>query len=117
MPERHILQALGKTVTARRRQLKLDQAELAERIGKSASYLSRIEAGLVTPSLDVTGDIADALEMARDELQRLALGAQVVRLASSHLGLDELRTALRYLSSENSPLASAFGDPDGSSDG
>ncbi len=111
MPERHILKELGAAVAARRRELGMDQAELAERIGKSASYLSRIEAGRVTPSLDVAGATADALDTDRQALQRLALAAQIVRLAASHLDLVELRTALRYLSAEGSPLAAGV-DPD-----
>jgi len=104
MLERHILEELGETIAAGRKQLGVDQAELAERIGKSASYLSRIEAGLVTPSLDVTEDVAEALEMDAQVLQRLALAAQIVRLAASHLDLQELRTALHYLSADGSPL-------------
>jgi transcriptional regulator with XRE-family HTH domain len=110
MAERAILRELGQTIAARRRAFAIDQAELAERVGKSASYLSRIEAGLVTPALDVAGDIADALQVDRAEYQRLALAAQVVRLASSHLDLDQLRTALRYLSADGSPLDIAGSD-------
>ncbi|NKB89160.1 MAG: helix-turn-helix domain-containing protein [Acidobacteria bacterium] len=108
MAEHEILADLGRAVAARRREVGMDQARLAERIGKSASYLSRIEAGLVIPSLETTGDIADALQTDRALWQRLALGAQVVKLAGSHLDLEGLRTALRYLSDDGSPLESAF---------
>jgi transcriptional regulator with XRE-family HTH domain len=98
------LRELGESIVSRRRRLGIDQAELAERVGKSASYLSRIEAGLVSPALDVVADLADALGADRAEYQRLALAAQLVRLAGSHLALDELRAALRYLASPESPL-------------
>ncbi len=39
----------GQAIIARREQLGIPQKELAERLGVSASYLSRIETGVETP--------------------------------------------------------------------
>ena len=44
---------IGRQITAVREALELTRAGLARRVGVSPSYLSRIEAGLRTPSLDV----------------------------------------------------------------
>lgn len=108
MVERTLLQSLGDEIARARRATGMDQRELAERIGKTASYLSRIESGIAMPSMQVAEDIANGLNLEREHLQRLVLGAQVVKLVGSRLNLDELKMALRYLSSDDSPLDQAL---------
>jgi len=48
-------------ITARRHAAHLSQAELARRAGTSPAYLSRIEAGLMTGTVEVLARIAAAL--------------------------------------------------------
>jgi transcriptional regulator with XRE-family HTH domain len=53
---------LGKLIRRRRQELGLTQAELAERIHKSTSYISALENGNVAPSLTTLRHIATALD-------------------------------------------------------
>lgn len=53
----------GKAVTVIRAAKGMSQKELAEQIGKTPSYISRIESGARTPSLDVIDTICDRLEI------------------------------------------------------
>jgi transcriptional regulator with XRE-family HTH domain len=44
----------GRAILARRERLGIQQKDLAERVGVSASYLSRIESDVETPGLTTT---------------------------------------------------------------
>lgn len=52
---------VGRNCRERRVQLEMSQAELSERSGVSASYLSRIESGRGNPTLELLDSIADTL--------------------------------------------------------
>ena len=60
--------AIGKRIKEMRKRRKLSQAELAEVIEKSTSYISYIEAGQKCMSLDTFVEIANALAVSTDLL-------------------------------------------------
>jgi transcriptional regulator with XRE-family HTH domain len=60
---------LGEGIRARRKELKLEQAELARRVGVSAQAIWRIEKGDVqNPRLDLLKAIARELAVSVDDL-------------------------------------------------
>ena len=59
---------LGRRIAKRRKEKKIFQYKLAEGIGVNATHLSSIEAGRVTPSLEVLVKICDTLEVTPDYL-------------------------------------------------
>ena len=52
---------MGQTLLDARREEHITQAELAKRIGSNKSYISRIENGLIDPSISTVLKIVDAL--------------------------------------------------------
>jgi transcriptional regulator with XRE-family HTH domain len=52
---------LGKTIQKRRKALSLTQQELADKARVTKPYVSMVEAGKRTPSLEVLGNLAKAL--------------------------------------------------------
>lgn len=58
-----ISQVVGERIRRRRQELSLTLRELADRIGMTAGYLSRVENQQVTPSLDALQAIATALRV------------------------------------------------------
>ncbi len=60
--------ALGKMIQRRRKELKLTQEELAEKIGISRAYMGYIEQGRYAPSLEVVEKIARALRLKVSDL-------------------------------------------------
>ncbi len=59
---------LGKRIQAVRKQRHISQTELSERIDKSPSYISYIENGRKSMSLDTFAQIANALQVSADSL-------------------------------------------------
>lgn len=57
-----IYKALGKAIRQQRKKHRLTQEALADRIGITPQYLSRIERGVVRPSLELIYDFSDILE-------------------------------------------------------
>ena len=53
---------LAKNMKARRKNLELSQAELAEKIGTSPNYISKIEAEKQFPSVQMIEQLATALQ-------------------------------------------------------
>lgn len=53
---------LGQRIKERRQELKLSLRELAERVGLSASFLSQVERGLSSPSIESLRKISEALD-------------------------------------------------------
>ena len=53
---------MGQVVLGARKQEKVTQEELAKRIGANKSYISRIEKGLIDPSVSTFYRIMDALD-------------------------------------------------------
>lgn len=60
---------MGQMVMEARKQEKMSQTELAERVGTNKTYISRIEHGLIEPGIGMFCRIADALGL-RVELVR-----------------------------------------------
>lgn len=54
--------ALGDRIRARRKELRLSQGELAERAGVTASFISQVERGVTSPSIDSLYKISQALD-------------------------------------------------------
>lgn len=52
---------MGQTLCEARREEHITQSELAQRIGANKSYISRIENGLIDPSISTVLKIIDAL--------------------------------------------------------
>ncbi len=52
---------MGQMVMAARKQEKISQSELAERVGTNKAYISRIERGIIEPGIGLFCRIADAL--------------------------------------------------------
>ena len=57
---------IGKRIADRRKELKLTQAELAERIGLSDKFISSIETASSIPSLDTVAQISCVLNIKSD---------------------------------------------------
>ena len=60
--------ALGKIIQRRRKELKLTQEELAEKIGISRVYMGFVEQGRYAPSVEVIEKLARALRVPLSEL-------------------------------------------------
>jgi transcriptional regulator with XRE-family HTH domain len=54
---------LGDRIRARRKELRLNQSELAQRAGITASFVSQVERGVTSPSIDSLFRISQALEV------------------------------------------------------
>jgi transcriptional regulator with XRE-family HTH domain len=54
---------LGEFVRLKRMQLKLSQPQLADRVGLDYQYISRVERGLISPTLYWITTLASAFEM------------------------------------------------------
>jgi len=59
---------IAENIAARRAELNLTQEELAEKVGVTQAFISLIEKGFKTPSVEVTKRLADALDTTIDEL-------------------------------------------------
>lgn len=54
---------LGDRIRARRKELGMNQTDLAERAGMTASFVSQVERGVTSPSIDSLYKISQALEV------------------------------------------------------
>ena len=54
---------LGDRIRARRKELRLSQGDLAERAGVTASFISQVERGVTSPSIDSLFRISKALDV------------------------------------------------------
>jgi transcriptional regulator with XRE-family HTH domain len=54
---------LGDRIRARRKELRLSQSDLAERAGMTASFVSQVERGVTSPSIDSLHKISQALDV------------------------------------------------------
>ena len=54
---------LGDRIRARRKELRLSQGDLAERAGMTASFVSQVERGVTSPSIDSLYKISQALDV------------------------------------------------------
>ncbi len=97
---------LGRRIREARRRADLTLAELGERIGRPAPYLSQLENGRVEPKLGLVGAIAGALGTTTADLlapgppnRRAELELEIIRLQGNaryrELGLPELRPSAR----------------------
>jgi transcriptional regulator with XRE-family HTH domain len=55
--------ALGNRIRAKRKELHLSQSDLAERTGMTASFISQVERGVTSPSIDSLYRISQALQV------------------------------------------------------
>ena len=61
-------ETIGRRIAKARKDAKLTQAELAEMIGISEKYLSRVECGKQLPSIVIVMKICEVLYISADEL-------------------------------------------------
>jgi transcriptional regulator with XRE-family HTH domain len=54
---------LGDRIRVRRKELRLSQSDLAERTGMTASFISQVERGVTSPSIDSLYKISQALDV------------------------------------------------------
>ncbi len=59
---------LGEKIKRRRKERKLSQGDLAQRVGINPTHLSRLEGGKYQPSVEVLKKLADELEVSTDYL-------------------------------------------------
>lgn len=85
-------QEMGKRIQVRRKELKLKQDELAERLGISNNHMSSIENGKQRPSMDVFLNICDNLNTTPDYL---LLGTIRPQNVSQNI-IDKLRLRNQY---------------------
>lgn len=81
---------IGKRITMYRCARRMSQAKLAEAIFCSPSYISHIERGVKTPSLEILIKISESLQVTIDQL--LSLGAAVPPDESSYSDYQALLT-------------------------
>lgn len=70
--DKKLSKSLGTLIAARRKSIGLTQAELAETVGIEQESMSRIETGMITPSLSRLLSLADALDCSIEALLRPA---------------------------------------------
>ena len=70
--DKKLAKSLGVLIAARRKSIGLTQGELAEKIGIEQESMSRIETGVVTPSLSRLISLADVLNCPIETLLRPA---------------------------------------------
>lgn len=96
----------GAVVRARRGELGLSLADVAERVGCARSYLSAIETGRrATPSEEIVGRLEGALELPEGELRRRAEWARTP--AGVRAGVARLRAASESASRTLAELAAS----------
>jgi len=94
--EKELAKGLGVLIATKRKSLGLTQAGLAELVGIEQESMSRIETGMVTPSLSRLLSLADALDCTIEDLLRPASGRkqdQSLVLEGLLDGLDEVERA------------------------
>lgn len=82
----------GERLRATRRERRLTQAQLAKRLDSDASYVARLETGVIaSPGLESLQRIADALDVPVSVLAGGEVGkaADVERTISAYPGLDD----------------------------
>lgn len=57
------MMGLGDRIRARRKEMRLSQSDLAERTGMTASFVSQVERGVTSPSIDSLYKISQALDV------------------------------------------------------
>ncbi|GKS59797.1 hypothetical protein YTPLAS18_33240 [Nitrospira sp.] len=98
-----LLRRLGRRIKEIRKARRLTQEALAERIALSAQYLSRIESGYQSPSVETLARLADSLEVELWELFQFGDGDTVkelreaVRKVAQEGDEKQLRLALKVL--------------------
>jgi transcriptional regulator with XRE-family HTH domain len=70
--DKELAKSLGALIATKRKSLGLTQAGLAELVGIEQESMSRIETGMVTPSLSRLLSLADALDCTIEDLLRPA---------------------------------------------
>ena len=71
-PSSSLQRAFGQAVRERRKELALSQEELAERADLHRTYVSQVERGLKSPSLNTVEHLAKVLGLRPSELVRAA---------------------------------------------
>lgn len=87
-----IKRIFGKRLKQLRQLQELTQQELAERAEMSISFLSSIERGLKSPTIETLEKLADALGVTLSELLSFDSGAKILE--------DERQAQVRYLLAE-----------------
>ena len=93
--------ACGKRIREARRKMGLSQFELGERLSISPKYLSRIETGYQTPSLELMVLMSKALD---ESIDMLIFGATSCRIANQVWIKKKIRHILAQLSDIDSIL-------------
>lgn len=86
---------IGTRARAARSQLKLTQADVAERLGLSSEVYGRLERGLMRPSVETFRNLARVLELSADELLGLRERVGIVRRMPAGEERPEVRRLLR----------------------
>jgi len=81
--------SIGKQIRINRRNIGMTQELLAEKVNVSPPYISRIESGSSSPSLQTLVDICNALDITIDDVMRDSLPAAKKRINTR---LEELLT-------------------------
>lgn len=68
--DKELSRAVGMRLAARRKELGLTQAALAERLGIEKESVSRLETGFISPSLGRLSTLADALDFPLENILR-----------------------------------------------
>lgn len=87
--------ACGKRISEARRKLGLSQFALSERLDISPKYLSRIETGYQTPSLDIMLLISKSLD---ESLDNLIFGINTVSFTHQTQIREKMKSILDQLS-------------------
>lgn len=102
MPTKTLGKQLAENIAKRRKSLGMTQAKLADIISVEKETMSRIESGLVTPSLSRLEMLADALEcpaaeLLRDQSDNAKTHAANIVDMIRHLSPDEQSAIVRFV--------------------
>ncbi|AIY39447.1 Transcriptional regulator [Collimonas arenae] len=88
---------VGARLAARRKELKLTQADLAEKLGIEKESVSRLETGVISASLGRLSTLADALDLSMESLLRDVSAHPSDQAASLIAAIEDLPEKKRAL--------------------
>lgn len=88
-------EAMGKVIRAKRKEMKLTQKDLANRVGISTAFCGHIERGSRKASLETVVAIANVLELSLDKMLQSSLSVSPLNLYEQGIVDNVIETLLK----------------------